>query len=357
MRINLLKGRSLLVEGSVKIEITAGEVSVLGKGLSEGNTLTIAKSRPFVIEAEADSGIEAQLGKGAKVELLERSAIPMDWKLAVEEIMESPKPCVILILGGVNVGKSTLATYIANISYDSCKTAVVDADVGQSDIGPPCTIGMGILNEKLTTLSDVPLEAVYFVGKTSPYGYVHRCVEGTKRMVDLAKEKGVEIVIVDSTGWISSDARELKLAKAKAIRPKFILALQRGDELEYLLEPLSEMSVVRSLTVSEYVQARSRSQRRSLRERAYDRYFAGGKKVVLNLTQLKMIDSIGKGKRGQLVGFLDSRKEFLGLGIIEKMDYAKGKAVIFTPVGEGVDGIMFGALRLVYKDGGFREVI
>ena len=77
-----------------------------------------------------------------------------------KEIRQGQKQLTLLMLGGVDVGKTCTVTSIAIRFYEQgLKVAVVDADGGQSDIGPPCCIGMGILEKRIRKLSEVPLHS------------------------------------------------------------------------------------------------------------------------------------------------------------------------------------------------------
>ncbi|RLE68608.1 MAG: hypothetical protein DRJ43_05280, partial [Thermoprotei archaeon] len=64
--------------------------------------------------------------------------IPKEW----EDLVSRIKPGdVIMLLGGVDVGKSGLFAFLANkLVSAGMRVGLIDADVGQSDIGPVGTI-------------------------------------------------------------------------------------------------------------------------------------------------------------------------------------------------------------------------
>ena len=63
----------------------------------------------------------------------------------------------VLLLGATDTGKSVLARELLNRGVRAGKSvALVDADIGQSDIGPPATIGLGIPDAPVTDLAQVP---------------------------------------------------------------------------------------------------------------------------------------------------------------------------------------------------------
>lgn len=279
-------------------------------------------------------------------------------EVAVEDALrQEQKPVVIFMLGGVDVGKTYAVTSIANVFFaQGLKVAVVDTDVGQSDIGPPCCIGMGIQEKELRTLSEVPLHSLYFVGTTSPNLCTHECVNSAAAAVAKAKELGADIIIVDSTGWIEGeDAKRFKLYEIKAIKPTLVIAIEREERLGHILTDLN-MRVIK-LPVSDEVRSRSREERKALREEAYNRYFSTAKTRVFDPPALAWTL-----EEGTLMGlFRSDEREILGLGILMKWDYERGKVIVFTPV-EDTDAdaeteiqMKTGSLKLIKENGKFKE--
>ena len=93
---------------------------------------------------------------------------PPQWLALAGELL---KGRIILVLGSVDTGKTTLVTYLANSLVKRGKrVAIVDADVGQSDIGPPTTIGLGLVESPIKKMREAKRLAMYFVGAISPEG-------------------------------------------------------------------------------------------------------------------------------------------------------------------------------------------
>ena len=65
------------------------------------------------------------------------------------------------------------------------RVGLVDTDVGQSQIGPPTTIGVKILFQN-PDWDTVEADSLYFVGWISPEGHLLQCVTGVRLMVDAA---------------------------------------------------------------------------------------------------------------------------------------------------------------------------
>ena len=87
------------------------------------------------------------------------------WKSVVDKIMTTGR--VVMVIGRVDTGKSTFCRHLASVAIKrGLKVGIVDADVGQSWIGPPTTVGM-----KIFTQDPAPAlfpDSFYFVGSVSP---------------------------------------------------------------------------------------------------------------------------------------------------------------------------------------------
>lgn len=207
---------------------------------------------------------------------------PSEWEGLAKEVLS--RACLVILVGAVDTGKSTMTTYLANTAWAlGYKTAVVDADVGQSDIGPPTTIGLGVLQQAVEHLHDVPPAEFYFVGSTTPRGHITAAVAGTKRMVERAFAAGARRVIVNTTGLIGQDlGRTLKYYKVGLTRPDAIIALQRRGELEPMLKTWEAAGfAVYRLRVAAGVCRRSHEVRAAFREQRWREFFAGARRIEL----------------------------------------------------------------------------
>jgi len=184
-------------------------------------------------------------------DLLRRPIIRREWREKERGVMEPPvgfggtdeleralaEPGLVVLLGAVDTGKTTFALHAANTALArGLKVGVIDADVGQSEIGPPGTVGLALPQSPAASAADWRPAALAFVGATSPPGRLLDVVVGTRRMVDEARHRGAELVIVDTSGLVhGAAALKLKLAKLELLQPTTILALRRGRELDPML--------------------------------------------------------------------------------------------------------------------------
>lgn len=197
--------------------------------------------------------------------------------LPPEILSPAEKAHLILFLGANDTGKTTLTVTLArHFLQKGEKVAVIDADLGQSDIGPPATIGMALLEQEFTSWSDIKPHSLYFVGSTSPGGHLLETVVGTYRLTQKAKALGASRILVDTSGLISGGVGwALKHHKVELLRPDLIIALERKAELAAILIPRQKQAGLTILRLAPPAEVRRRSpeERRLWREAAYARYF------------------------------------------------------------------------------------
>jgi polynucleotide 5'-hydroxyl-kinase GRC3/NOL9 len=199
-----------------------------------------------------------------------------EWKPHVDDLLASPG--VTVVVGDVDSGKTSFCALLADRAVECGVTAaIVDGDMGQSEIGPPTTVGLGLVDGSIRALSDLHPQSLYFVGTTSPAG--HLLVSGTavKLLTEKAQAMGRQLVIVDTTGLISGAVgRRLKTYKIELLRPRHIVALQRATEAEHFLRFFDtwEGCTVHRLPVTPGARVKSqmlRAQRRAVRLYEYFR--------------------------------------------------------------------------------------
>ena len=209
--------------------------------------------------------------------------IPPSWQPAIEAARAGG---TLFLIGETDSGKSTLAAVLANEALVAGRSvAVVDADVGQSSIGPPACVGLADVHREFDSLSVLAAKAIDFVGACSPVGHLLQAAASTAVLVSSARQGGAEMIIVDTTGLVSGGvARALKGAKIRLVEPDTLIALQEEDEVEQLLAGYRSRSRPRVLRLrpSRAVQPRSREERAARRQRSFAAYFAGGKSLDLS---------------------------------------------------------------------------
>ena len=257
---------------------------------------------------------------------------------------------VAMLIGGLDTGKTTVALTAARDALASGRTPVlVDADVGNSTVGPPACVGMKVFRSEEDFNSLDRPDGLHFVGTITPSRLVLQQVVATAAMVDRAKELG-DLIIIDTSAVASGVAGEtLKYHKTELCRPEVVVALQRGEEMEPVVGMLRRFlgaTVVTAPTdpsvvpVSPEARARRRSDGFAAalappldKWRVRPTVFAPTLPMGLDLDRLK----------GVLVGVQDSKGGCLGIGVL---DYEGDSLRVMTNVGEGMTGLRLGSMRL-----------
>jgi polynucleotide 5'-hydroxyl-kinase GRC3/NOL9 len=254
--------------------------------------------------------------------------IPASWAWSAAEIMQHQWRKV-LVIGAVDRGKSTYCHFLSqHLRSAGLRVAVVDADVGQKDIGPPATITLGY-PEPALALAEVKPAALYFVGAVSPVGHLLPMVVGTRQLVDAAQGA---FVIINTTGLIQGIGQVLKSYKIEAVQPHVVVAIEQGTELQALVRAYRNYRILR-LPPSAHASTKTPEQRREARERAFFRYFQSATEVVLQGRKLlfQRREVPAGFEKNLLCGVADGRKG-IGLAIVTAVDWARGTISLLTPV-------------------------
>jgi polynucleotide 5'-hydroxyl-kinase GRC3/NOL9 len=286
---------------------------------------------------------------------------PKEWYSLLDDLQREKGGAI--LLGATDTGKSTLAKFlISHLSRKGAKIALVDADIGQSFLGPPTTIGLALF-ESRPYWEEVLSPEIFFVGATTPEGNFSTHLKGVKTMTERAISCGAEIVIVDTTGLVYGEAgKELKRREIDLLSPRFIIALQRTGEIEHILG-LCEGNFsfrIHRLPLSGRVKSRSQEERARYRARKFMEYFRSSetKELAADGVQLegKVVDSGGfsisldraLSLKGLLLGLKDVNDETLALGVIEDFDKEGRRLRISTPLNdiEKVKSLQLSSLKL-----------
>jgi len=142
---------------------------------------------------------------------------------------------VCLILGAVDTGKTTLAVALAKRVAGRQRVGIIDADVGQSHIGPPTTVGWAVIDSPQVDLSQLAAAGIAFVGNVTPVGHLLQMTAGIAQGAE-ELSRVTKLIIVDTPGFIRGPAAAaLWWTVHQILKPGLILAVQRSDELSDIL--------------------------------------------------------------------------------------------------------------------------
>ncbi len=255
-----------------------------------------------------------------------------------------------MLIGAPDTGKTTFALQLLRAAIaEGRSSAYIDADVGQTMVGPPTCVGLKWIAADSDLEDFSKADELRFVGSISPKRLVLQEVLATATLVEVARKRA-DLIIVDTTGAVSGvTGQTLKYHKVELCRPDMVVALQRGSEMEPIIGLLRRFFSVEVEVTSVHpdVIPVSPEQRRAHRTaqfgeelappmhrwRVRPTVFAPSLPTGLDLERLD----------GMLVGIHDGEGRCLGLGVLE---YAEDTLRVLTNVGEGMKGLRLGSLRI-----------
>ncbi len=403
-------GKTLLVDGPAAVSLLSGQINILGAalGMREKMIIRDGKRIPFGVMKKAT--FDLMLGEGASFEEIDGGPVPVSWENAAKEVFSLKKPVTVIVIGGVDSGKTSFCTFLVNEALKKkFKTIVIDADLGQSDVGPPSTIGCSSVSEPVKDLFEIEAENAYFVGLTSPSGVAKKVVVGVSEMKNVAMGVNVDFLVINTDGWVKGgDAAKYKIQLTKIVSPSVVVGIQQEDELTPILTALKDAKIL-PIDSPQLVRRRNREKRKILRELSYKKYLKNAKVHSFALSWVKVEDSLmGNGNSlapervekirnllgtrpvyseetpttllivlrrnqsvteeqtkeieemfgkkakviregeedGLLLGLQDERGKFLGIGILCGVDYRRRVMKVFTPINKGVSIFRFGQVKL-----------
>ncbi|MEM2092824.1 MAG: Clp1/GlmU family protein [Candidatus Bathyarchaeia archaeon] len=333
MNITVDAKKTLLVDGPASITVTSGRVEVFGHIMDKGKVIIRdGKRMPFIVLENAT--FDVSLGENACVEEVQGSTIPESWVKAFEELRSiKSRPAVAMVVGAPDSGKTSFCTYLINrLLTSKPKIAILDGDLGQSDIGPPCTVSYTLVSKPIADLFNLEPENAFFVGVTSPNKALEKTVQGLTLLRDEILQKSPDFIIVNTDGWIEGeDAVKYKAQLAERLFPDIIFAIKQDERLTPLLDTIK---IYRVLTIDSpnAIKQRSREKRKSLRELGYLKYLKNAKVQSIPLSWVRIED----GEHVALArNFVDSRRkrEISELLRVNPLHFAESMDKVFLVLG------------------------
>lgn len=306
--------------------------------------------------------------------------IPSAWHKCAEKIVLNRRHKV-LVVGESDSGKSTFCRFLAHSLAAAGETVgLIDADIGQKDIGPPACITMGMVgpNESFDRIRPIMF---YFVGDVTPVRHFLPMVVGVSRLTASCPAR---FKVINTTGLVHGIGRTLKGFTIEALEPDVIVGIQRSMELEAILKGYRDREIVR-IAPSEKAASKTPADRRRARESAWASYFAGSAELTVPMAKLVFQRSlifngrpvggtdflyceessegvvavtgrrVEAGSRTHIVrpgfeenllcGVADRDGNVVGLGIVARIDFRNKKMRLLSPVpARAVRIIQFGDL-------------
>ena len=346
--------KTLLVDGPASVRLVSGRAEVFGYQMREKRVI-VKQSKRLPFYATEKSVFEIEMGENAALQEVEGITIPQSWNEAVQAISEvKAKPAIVVVVGQSDLGKSSLSTYMVNSLLDGKnKVAVLDGDIGQSDIGPSATVGYGIVSRPITKLSNIKLVNGFFVGNISPIKAIAKVLEGLTTLKNELLVRQPDFVIVNTDGWVSGELGiRYKTALINQLKPDLIVGIKVADELGALVAKIEGQVVLVEPSASS--NERSLEKRKRLRERTYIRYLRHSKVHCYPISQLKVepksaIPLNQTPDKGILVGLYGEGNKFLGIGVLRHVNRVRKVLKVQTCVASKPTRLVFGKVVLDEK--------
>lgn len=253
-----------------------------------------------------------------------------------EELLSCSETPVVYVLGGTDRGKTTLCRYLAERLRRRGEVAYIDCDTGQSTIGPPATIGLGLYRQGMAAPEVADLR---FTGSTSPRGHFLPFLAGTHALLRKAREAGMEGVVIDPPGFVEGEAAlEFQFHMIEILRPSHLIAVDGGTELEPLVACFRRRPglSIRRFPVPKHARVRPMQERQRYRERAFLEYFRGARVQELPLGGVGVHGRLPPSFReedwkGLLVALCDGEQAVLVLGVVEVLRIVEGVLRLLAP--------------------------
>jgi polynucleotide 5'-hydroxyl-kinase GRC3/NOL9 len=354
MKQTIEAGKTLLVNGPASVKVLSGKAEVFGYTIKETPQPIVreGKRQPFYVLENTEFNIS--LGANAAVQEAETSTVPESWNEPLQAVKAiQNKPAVVMVVGKADSGKSSFSTYMVNKLVDEkAKVAVLDGDLGQSDIGPPCSVAYGYTSKRVTELYELMVSNAFFVGVTSPVQAVTRTIEGLVTLhKEIMQKAEADYVIINTDGWVEGEAAvNYKLQLVNQLKPDLVVGIQSQEELKPLLSSIITVPT-RSVESSVAVNERNPEKRTKLRELNYAKYLKDAKvhslfSSYMEIQEKNVLPKEQGKEKGILVGLRSSRKRFLGIGIQLEYNRARRIMKVLTPVRSKPASIAIGKIRL-----------
>ncbi len=347
--------KTLLVNGPASVKVVSGKTSVFGCPIKPAAKTVVrdGKRLPFFVLEK--SVFEVSLGVNATLLEAEGDTAPSSWGKVAQAIAEVEKrPAAVLIMGQTDSGKSSLCTYLLNkLCKGNRRVAVLDGDLGQSDIGPSATIAYAVTAKPQTELYNLKLENGYFVGVTSPLAATTRTLEAFSAVMAEISGQKVDFVLINTGGWVTGEAAvNYKAALFNTTKPDVIVGIQIEKELEELIAKRTAPTYI--IEPSTALTPRSTEKRKVLREMTYARYLKHAKIQCYPISQLtvepkKAIPQKQEPKKGLLVGLYGRNKQFLGIGVLRAINPERRVLKVQTAIVTKPQRLVIGKVEINQK--------
>ncbi|MHA1477204.1 MAG: Clp1/GlmU family protein [Promethearchaeota archaeon] len=303
------KEHTLLIKGSSRVQLLEGKIEVFGKIFEpkkneQENTIIVPSANVYPIYALEPSKLEIFTNNKNNLQIIEENTINKEWIKIKDAVISTlrknndKKPIKLMVLGLSN-GKTSLIKYLANnIIKEGFKASFLDSDLGQQLLYLPTTLNIGEIKKNIVSSADIETEETVFIGSTFPkanFKFIvsHSCNE----LINIfhSKHKDTDIVLIDSDGWIKTEAGIIyKNFFIDTVNPDILIVFHDDDieELEVIEKNASKSKKRKIYFIKEqnkYFYEKDKEERRFLRQSQFAKVLEKYRKISIPLNEIKFI--------------------------------------------------------------------
>ncbi|MFX1379125.1 MAG: Clp1/GlmU family protein [Promethearchaeota archaeon] len=393
------KGHTLLIKGPARITLIEGKVDVFGKIFTPGtekaplessnlnDVLIVPSAHSYPIYAVEKSKIEIYIKTEENLINIEENSISPNWSEIKDAIIKIIKqnqgiPIKIMVLG-ISSGKTTFIKYLANnFLKEGLKGGYLDSDLGQQIIYVPTTINIGSIENYIVSSENINSEKTVFIGATFPKGDYKFIVSlSSRRLIDdyIAKNKSINFVLIDTDGWIKTEAGILyKNFFIKTVDPDVLIIFhdETIEELQTIEKTSSSSRKDRKIYLikdkNKYFYEKDKDERRFLRQSQFSKKFEEFRKISIPLDMMKFIKKEYDKEKDQIfekeidvydlvnlpyhyviIGLMSEKSELIEIGLLFTVNIEKNYILLYSNLTYKqqlkVKKILIGSLRLSIK--------
>ncbi|MFX1571154.1 MAG: Clp1/GlmU family protein [Promethearchaeota archaeon] len=390
-----------MVKGPARITVLEGKIDVFSKiflplkkrdsqvefDIEEKNVMIIQSAQIFPLYAQQNSKLEIYTNVEENLNIVEENSVIPEWAEIKDEIIkklkEAPDSNLKIMVLGISSGKTTLIKYLANsFIKEGLKGGYLDSDLGQQIIYLPTTLNIGSIKDYIISSEDVNSEETVFIGNTFPKGNYKFIVSlSCKKLIDryFEKNKHTDFVLIDTDGWIKTEAGILyKNFFIKTVDPD-ILIIFHDDTIEELKEIEKTASKLRKdrkiyliKEINKYFYDKNKEERRFLRQSQFSKKFEEFRKISIPLEDIEFIkmdydkdnDTLIEKKidinelinlpyHYVIIGLFTENSELIEIGLLFTVNIEKNYILLYSNLSYKqqiqVKKISLGSLRLSIK--------
>ena len=303
------KEHTLLIKGSSRVQLLEGKIEVFGKIFEpkkneQENTIIVPSANIYPLYALEPSKLEIFTNNKDNLQIIEENTINKEWIKIKDAVISTirkngdKKPIKLMVLG-LSSGKTTLIKYLANnILKEGFKASFLDSDLGQQLLYLPTTLNIGEIKKNIVSSADIETEETVFIGSTFPkanFKFIvsHSCNDLINNFHSTHKD--TDIVLIDSDGWIKTEAGIIyKNFFIDTVDPDILIVfhdeeIEELDEIEKNASKSKKRKIYFVKEENKYYYDKDKEERRFLRQSQFAKVLENYRKISIPLDDIKFI--------------------------------------------------------------------